>query len=196
MRTTFLRFLLFCMLGTAVICYSPSELWGAEYLGTGNISDNSDNSDNSGPGSQSTESEEDVTDVESFSLKDLLDTPITIASKSEERAVDAPSSVTVFTRKDIRDMGVTALGELLNYAPGFVVSREVEQGTASRISARGRSTTLSESVLVLMNGQRINDLYTGGVSVINRLMAVDHIKQVEIIRDPGQHFMAPMRSWG
>ncbi|MCP4213254.1 MAG: TonB-dependent receptor, partial [bacterium] len=104
---------------------------------------------------------------------------------SEEKIDDAPSSVTVFTSKDIREMGIRYLEELLDFVPGFQVSRDIEQGTAFRISARGRSTALSESVLFLVDGQRINDLYTGGVSILNRYMAVENIRQVEIIRGPG-----------
>lgn len=134
---------------------------------------------------QKQESQETVTDVDNISLEDLLDVQVTVASKSEEKAVDAPSSVTVFTRVDIENMGISSLEELLNYAPGFQVTRDIEQGTAARISSRGRSSALSESVLFLVNGLRINDLYTGGVSILNRLIAVENIKQVEIIRGPG-----------
>jgi outer membrane cobalamin receptor len=129
--------------------------------------------------------EEQSTDIEDVSLLELLDVQVTVASKTEESTADAPSSVSVFTQKDILDMGITHLEELLNFAPGFQATRDIEQGLAYRISARGRSTALSESILFIVNGQRINDLYTGGISIINRLMAVENIKQVEIIRGPG-----------
>lgn len=82
-------------------------------------------------------------------------------------------------------MGITSLQQLLNYVPGFQSSRDVEQGTAHRITARGRSTALSESVLILINGDKINDLYTGGVSIINRMISLYNIKRIEIIRGPG-----------
>ncbi len=120
-----------------------------------------------------------------MSLEELLDIPITVASKSEEKLSDASSSVTVFTRAQIEDMGFSTLEELLNFVPGFQTVRDVEQGMNNRISARGRSTGLSESVLLLVNGQRLNDLYTGGVSVMNRFIPVEMIRQVEIIRGPG-----------
>ncbi len=82
-------------------------------------------------------------------------------------------------------MGLHTLEEVLNYVPGFQTTRDVEQGTTTRISSRGRGSALSESVLFLLNGQRLNDLYTGGVSILNRIIAVDNVKQVEIIRGPG-----------
>jgi iron complex outermembrane receptor protein len=77
------------------------------------------------------------------------------------------------------------LQTLLNFVPGFQSTRDVEQGTANRISARGRSTALSESVLIQIDGKKINDLYTGGISVLNRLLDIGHVEHIEIIRGPG-----------
>ncbi len=130
-------------------------------------------------------SAQDSEDLLEMSLEDLMNIEVTVASKSKESLSDAPSSVTVFTGTEIRNMGLHTLEDLLNYVPGFQTTRDVEQGTATRISSRGRGSALSESVLFLLNGQRLNDLYTGGVSILNRLIAVDNIKQVEIIRGPG-----------
>jgi len=127
----------------------------------------------------------DFKDFSEISLEELLSTNVTVASKTVEKPEEAPSSVTVFTQTDIRNMGITSLQELLNFVPGFQTTRDVEQGRADRIVARGRGTALSESVLFLINGQRINDLYTGGASLLNRDIAVENIKQVEVIRGPG-----------
>lgn len=117
-----------------------------------------------------------------MSLEDLMNVEVSVASKSKESLSDAPSSVTVLTGTEIRNMGLHTLEDVLNYVPGFQTTRDIEQGTATRISSRGRASALSESILFLLNGQRLNDLYTGGVSILNRLIAVDNIKQVEIIR--------------
>lgn len=120
-----------------------------------------------------------------LSLEDLLELDVTVASKSKESIKDAPSSVSVFTQSDIRKMGIDKLEDLLNFVPGFQTTRDVEQGRTIRISSRGRGSALSESVLFLVNGQRMNDLYSGGVSLLNRSIPVENIKQVEIIRGPG-----------
>lgn len=139
------------------------------------------------PGAPAEAKQEETTeeDVLEMSLEELLNVKVTVASKVAETASDSPSSVTVFTQTDIRNMGISHLGELLNFVPGFQVTRDIEQGTADRISPRGRGSALSESVLFLIDGLRINDLYTGGVSILNRYLAVENIKQVEIIRGPG-----------
>jgi outer membrane receptor for ferrienterochelin and colicins len=81
-------------------------------------------------------------------------------------------------------MGIQNLQTLLNFVPRFQSTRDVEQGTANRISARGRSTALSESVLVKIDF-KTNDLYTGGISILNRLLDIGHVEHIEIIRGSG-----------
>ncbi|GAA0891910.1 TonB-dependent receptor [Fulvivirga kasyanovii] len=120
-----------------------------------------------------------------MSLEDLMNMEISVASKGSESVINSPSSVYVFTASEIERTGVTSVEELLNFVPGYFTGLDIEQGKAFRIGSRGRSTALSESVLFLVNGHRINDLYTGGVSIINRLIPVENIKQIEVIRGPG-----------
>ncbi|NVJ49934.1 MAG: TonB-dependent receptor [Gammaproteobacteria bacterium] len=122
-------------------------------------------------------------DLSDLSLDELLE--VSVATRDRQALITAPANVTVFTREDIEQLGIVSIQELLNLVPGFLVTRDVEQGTAERIAVRGRSTALSESVLFLIDGQRINDLYSGGVSLLNRVMAIDHVAQVEVIRGPG-----------
>jgi outer membrane cobalamin receptor len=123
--------------------------------------------------------------LDDLSLSDLLSIKIAVASKSEDTLVEAPSSVTVLTQKDIQNLGVQSLQELLNYVAGYQVTRDIMQGDTDRISVRGRSTPLSEYVLVLIDGQRINDLYTGGANIMGRFIALEDVQQVEVIRGPG-----------
>ncbi len=118
-----------------------------------------------------------------LSLEELL--TVKIASLQDETIYSAPSSVTLITRQQIKSLGITRLQDILNYVPGFQSTRDTEQGTANRLSVRGKSTALSESILVLLDGQRLNDLYTGGTSVINRMINIEHIERIEIIRGPG-----------
>ena len=118
-----------------------------------------------------------------LSLEELL--TVKIASLQDETVYSAPSSVTLITRQQIKALGITRLQEILNYVPGFQSTRDTEQGTANRLSVRGRSTALSESILVLLDGQRLNDLYTGGTSVLNRMLDLGHVDRIEIIRGPG-----------
>ncbi|MBN1960581.1 MAG: TonB-dependent receptor plug domain-containing protein [Deltaproteobacteria bacterium] len=95
--------------------------------------------------------------------------------------LEAPSSVTVFTRKDIMRLGVRTIERLLNFVPGFQGTTDNGNGVF-RISVRGRNTTEHDYVLVLIDGQRLNDMFTGGA--INPI-AIENVEQVEIIRGPG-----------
>src|SRR5262249_2862560 len=78
--------------------------------------------------------------LELFRLDESFNREISIASKSTEGVLDAPSSVTVFTAEEIHQMGIQNLEELLNFVPGFQATRDVAQGTANRVSARGRGS--------------------------------------------------------
>ncbi|ATC94891.1 iron complex outermembrane recepter protein [Pseudoalteromonas tunicata] len=122
-------------------------------------------------------------DLFSLSLEEL--TTIEIATKNKQTIYSSPSIVYVITRDQINEMGISNLQTLLNFVPGYQSTRDIEQGTANRISARGRSTALSESVLVQIDGNKINDLYTGGISILNRLIDLGNIERIEIIRGPG-----------
>lgn len=122
-------------------------------------------------------------DILELSLQELAQ--VTIAAKQKQTVYSSPSSVSVINRTQIKNMGIKTLQALLNFVPGFQSTRDIEQGTANRISARGRSTALSESVLILIDGEKINDLYTGGISILNRLFDLGHVERVEIIRGPG-----------
>jgi len=126
---------------------------------------------------------EDAIDLFSLDLADLA--KIKIASKQVQTVYSSPSSVSVITRAQLQNMGITNLQSLLNFVPGFQSTRDIEQGTANRISVRGRSTALSESVLIQIDGKKINDLYTGGISILNRMLDLGFVKQIEIIRGPG-----------
>ncbi len=122
-------------------------------------------------------------DISAMTIDQLLQ--VTVATKNRKSLYQAPANVTVFTRQDIEYYGLNTLQELLMLVPGFYASRDIEQGNMHRISVRGRSSSLSESVLVLLDGQRLNDLYSGGATLLNRELSLTNAEQVEIIRGPG-----------
>lgn len=123
----------------------------------------------------------DLETLAKMDLKDLLDLRVSGASKEEESVSEAPSSVTVFTRADIARMGVRTVEGLLNFVPGFQGTTDNGNGLF-RLSARGRSTTSHEYVLVLVDGQPVNELYSGGA--IDPI-PTENIEQIEVIRGPG-----------
>ena len=120
-----------------------------------------------------------------LTLEELLQVEISVASKSDEKLIDAPSTVTVFSSEEMERMGITHLEELLNFVPGYQATRDVAQGNGYSVAARGIGSVTSGSHLFLVNGIRMNDLYTGNGLYVNRFISIEDIKQVEIIRGPG-----------
>jgi iron complex outermembrane receptor protein len=125
----------------------------------------------------------DTSDIFEMSLSELA--TIEIATKHKQTVYSSPSTVSIISRTQLLNMGVFDLQTLLNYVPGFQSTRDIEQGTANRVTSRGRSTALSESVLIQIDGNKINDLYTGGISIINRMLSLGNVDRIEIIRGPG-----------
>ena len=123
----------------------------------------------------------------SLDLAELLETEITVASKSAETVAEAPSTVTVFSRREIQNMGVTTLGDLLDFVPGFQSFRLALNGDSQGFQVRGNPMlpAFTRDVLVLQDGRRLNGSHSGGAVLYNAYLTLDNVKQVEIIRGPG-----------
>ena len=70
-----------------------------------------------------------------LSLEDLADVEVTSVSKAARALADAPASIYVITREDIRRSGVTSLPEALRLAPNLQVAQI--NASSYAISARG-----------------------------------------------------------
>ena len=119
-----------------------------------------------------------------MSLDELLGVKIGIASKQPETVRQAPSAVTVFTRDEIRAMGIDNVYDLLNYVPGFQTTRMIDVVQESQIHSRGVAN-LNGDILFLLNGHRLNENSQGRASRFNRHLSTANVKQVEVIRGPG-----------
>ena len=127
-----------------------------------------------------------VNDLMGLSLKDLMSIKVEVASRHKEQTRLAPSSVTIFQRHQILEMGVRSVEELLNFVPGFQTSRVTFLNQGYRVAARGLVTGQpSYSVLFLMDGQRMNSDMSGGAMFDNRFITTANVDRVEVIRGPG-----------
>jgi len=93
------------------------------------------------------------TDVLDLPLAQLLKVKVTLPARSNQTLQQAPSSITVFTRRDISNMGLATLEALLNYVSGVQYHRE---GLESQVTFRSRRSGSSD-ILVLLDGVRLND---------------------------------------
>ena len=119
------------------------------------------------------------------SLAELAKVRVIVASKNLESTLDSPSSITVFTRAEIRRMGLGSLTDLLNLVPGLQALFEPTEGRDNLLQGRATPESYGQSFLLLLDGQRLNEHYTGGFTLANRFIALGNLERVEIIRGPG-----------
>ncbi len=123
-------------------------------------------------------------DLYNLSLEELASVKISGATLNKESLSQVPASVTVFNRAEIRRLGVKNLDELANYAPGFQSVRNDISSSNYSMSSRGRRVGPGREVLVLLDGQRMNDKWDGGLAH-NHALSLGNVERVEFLRGPG-----------
>jgi outer membrane receptor protein involved in Fe transport len=117
-----------------------------------------------------------------LSLEELLNMRITSASKFEQSLRDAPSNISVITRKQIQQFGWISTDEVLSRMPGFAMSQDFEKHT---ISSRGVFESWNGNhMLSLMDGVPMNLLFVGS-SLSSEVTPLVLTKSLEVIRGPG-----------
>ena len=88
-------------------------------------------------------------------------------SRLEQRADEAPASVTVVTGEDIRESASQTVDDLLRQVPGFSLFRRsssvVAHPTTQGLSLRGIGPSGTSRALVLLDGVPLNDPFGGWV---------------------------------
>ncbi|HEY2083120.1 MAG TPA: TonB-dependent receptor plug domain-containing protein [Verrucomicrobiae bacterium] len=123
----------------------------------------------------------DLTDLD---ITNLMEIPITTASKYEQKPTEAPASTTVITSEDIKRYGYRTLGDALASVPGFYVSYDRNY---QFLGARGVNLgDFNSRILLLVDGHRINSDLTDGAFIDTAfILDVDLIERIEIVRGPG-----------
>jgi outer membrane receptor protein involved in Fe transport len=120
-----------------------------------------------------------------LSFEQLTSLEVRGVSKSVERALDAPASVTIVTSEEIRDHGFRSLVEILNVAPGFFGYANPVYGFAG-ITGFAPIDAENSHVLLLIDGFPVNDnLFEQALLGPEGPVEVSLIDRVEIIRGPG-----------
>src|SRR6202158_127293 len=121
--------------------------------------------------------------LKQVSLEELGQIEVTTASKVPVKATRTPAAIYVITQEDIRRAGATSIPEALRMAPGVEVAR-VDSNTWS-LGVRGFESTLSRSVLVLIDGRSVYTPLFAGVYWQVQDTLLEDIDRIEIIRGPG-----------
>src|SRR6266850_652907 len=121
--------------------------------------------------------------LKQVSLEELGQIEVTTASKVPVKATRTPAAIYVITQEDIRRSGATSIPEALRMAPGVEVAR-VDSNTWS-LGVRGFESTLSRSVLVLIDGRSVYTPLFAGVYWQVQDTLLEDIERIEVIRGPG-----------
>lgn len=120
-----------------------------------------------------------VARAEEETLDYQLDTIVVTATKVEQSIEDVPASVTVITAEDIAKMNVQTLDQALRMAVGVFDSRgKGLTATTTAITLRG--FTGQQRTLVLLDGQPLNQAYSGSVSW--SAIPLESVERVEIVK--------------
>ena len=112
----------------------------------------------------------------------IMDEVVVSATRTEKKVDDAPSSVTVITREEMRKQNVTTIDDALRHEAGLYAKRNkgIADSIAS-VSMRGQGG--DERNLFLLNGIPVNDGYSNNVPWNH--LNIDDVERIEIIRGPG-----------
>jgi outer membrane cobalamin receptor len=120
-------------------------------------------------------------DYFALSLEDLMNIPVSVASKSELTVRESPGIISVVTEQEIKNSGARDLIDVLSLIPGVQFGGDV-QGVAG-MGIRG-NWAYEGKVLVLLDGQMMNEILYATVNLGNHF-DVNNIDRVEVIRGPG-----------
>ena len=133
-------------------------------------------------------------DPTALSLEQLLNTEVQTvfgASRFEQRVIDAPASVTIVTRDEIRRYGYRTLAEILQGVRGFYVTYD-RNYTYLGVRGFGRPGDYNTRVLFLVDGHRLNDNVYDSTTVGTEFpIDVTMIERVEVVRGPTSSLYGP-----
>ncbi|HSV46078.1 MAG TPA: TonB-dependent receptor [Ramlibacter sp.] len=118
-----------------------------------------------------------------LSLEQLASIQVMSAGKRAQRLADVSATVFVINADDIRRSGASSLPEVLRLAPNLQVARADANQYA--ITARGFNSTLTNKMLVLIDGRTVySPLFSGVFWEIQDVMLED-VERIEVLSGAG-----------
>lgn len=110
------------------------------------------------------------------------DAVVVTATRFPERRLDAPVGMTVITAGQIAASSATSLPQLLSEEAG-IATRDNTGSPDWQIDMRGFGVTGDQNTLVLLNGQRLNEIEL--TTIRWSAIPLDSIERIEILRGSG-----------
>ncbi|MFP4228454.1 MAG: TonB-dependent receptor plug domain-containing protein [Salinivenus sp.] len=127
----------------------------------------------------------DTADV-AFSVQ-LPDSVVVTASRADAPVQTTGRRVNVYTQNDIEALSVNSVDQLLDQVAGLDVQSRGGFGVQSDLTMRGSTFN---GVLLLLDGARINDPYTGHF-LMDLPVPLSEIARVEVLRGPATALYGP-----
>jgi iron complex outermembrane receptor protein len=123
--------------------------------------------------------------LENLQIEDLFKLTVSAVSRHAQPLSDAPASVTVVTAEDIRKFGYRTLADVIGSIKGTYISNDrVYQYFGGRGFARAGD--LSTRVLLLVDGNRINDnVFDQAIIGSEFPLEIESVERVEFVPGPG-----------
>lgn len=154
------------------------------------------------PVTDTTAQADDDSDLLELSLVALLEIDVTGASKKAERAFEAPVSISVVTRREIKASGVASVPEALRLIPGLLI-REMSNGNfdvqirGGQNRARGAlASTVNSHTLVMIDGRIVYNYRNGSVLWPAIGISIEDVERIEAIRGPASALYGPNAAAG
>ena len=110
-----------------------------------------------------------------------LDQVVVTATKTEKKVKDVPVAVEVITKEEMDKKNIKRVDDALKSITGvYVRQNKGIMGTTDMITMRGFGK--QKQVLVMIDGQPINDGYSGGFKLAN--IPTENIDRIEVIKGP------------
>jgi iron complex outermembrane receptor protein len=122
-------------------------------------------------------------DLTRLSLEELAGLKVEVAARRPQRQWDVPAAAATIAAEDVVRTGLTSLPEALRLAPGVHVARATSNSWAFGI--RGFSSTLSRSVLALVDGRSVYTPLFAGVYWEQQQVLLADVDRIEVVRGPG-----------
>jgi iron complex outermembrane receptor protein len=122
-------------------------------------------------------------DLKHLSLEELMDIQVTSVARHPESILQAPASVQVITRDEIRNSGATSIAEALRLADNLQVAQKNSHDWG--ISARGFNAALANKLLVMIDGRTVYTPLFSGVFWNDQDYPLEDIERIEVISGPG-----------
>ena len=110
------------------------------------------------------------------------ETVVVSASRSEEKMINAPATMSVITSDTIQNAPSQNFAELLRTVPGLNVTQVSARDI--NVTSRGATGTLATGQLALLDGRSLYQDFFGFVMWDFLPVNFDEVKQIEVIRGP------------